>query len=312
MRTCLSRATRLLAVLAAGSIATSAVAADLTDKAGKPISPADPARIVSIGGAITEIIYRLGMERGIVAVDTTSLFPAAALKTHPNVGYMRALSAEGILSMRPTLIVADAAAGPPPVFRQLNAAGARVVILRDDPSPAGVVYKFRAIGRLVGKAPLGDRLAATFQDDMRRLSSAIARAKGKPRVLFLLSVGRGALLVAGRKTSADAIIRLAGGVNAVQGYDRYKPLSPEAAIAARPDVILTVTRTEKALGGIAKIAARREFAPTPAGQQGRVVAMDGLYLLGFGPRTPMAVRDLARKLHPGLSLPSLASATAER
>lgn len=300
-----------VALLSAGT-PSPALSAELTDKDGKAIRPADAARIVSIGGAITEIIYRLGAEKQIVAVDTTSLYPPAALKTHPDVGYLRALSAEGILSMRPTLIIADAAAGPPPALRQLRAAGTRLVVLRDDPSPNGVVYKIHAVARLLGKEAAGMKLATAFQDDMHRLSAAIAKAKTKPRVLFLLSVGRGAPLVAGRNTSADAIIRLAGGVNAVRGYDRYKPLSPEAAVAARPDVILTVKRTEEALGGKAKIAARREIAPTPAGRNGRVVAMNGLYLLGFGPRTPMAVRDLARRLHPGLALPPLATETAYR
>lgn len=306
-------AVTLLAAATAGATATSAEAADLTDKGGKAIeAAADTSRIVSIGGAITEIVYRLGREKDIVAVDTTSQYPPSALETHPDVGYLRALSAEGILSMRPTLIIADAAAGPPPVLRQLRAAGATLVVLKDDPSAAGVVYKFRAVGRLLGKGALGKKLAAQFEADMQKLKVAIARAKTRPKVLFLLSVGRGAPLVAGQKTSADAIIRLAGGVNAIQGYDRYKPLSPEAAVAARPDVILTVDRTEKALGGIAKIAARREFAPTPAGRDKRVVAMDGLYLLGFGPRTPMAVRDLARALHPDLALPPLASEAAYR
>ena len=303
---------RLLAAVLLIFAASPAWAEGLTDKDGTPIKPGDASRIVSIGGAVTEILYRLDAGKRIVAVDTTSLYPAAALKTHPNVGYLRALSAEGILSMRPTLVIAEAAAGPPPVLRQLKAAGTNVVLLRDDPTAKGVVYKIRVISTLIGEKARGTELANAFQEDMRQLAEAIATVKKKPRVLFLLSVGRGAPLVAGQETSADSIIRLAGGVNAIQGYKRYKPLSPEAAVAANPDVILTVSRTVESLGGIEKIAARRELAPTPAGRAKRVVAMNGLYLLGFGPRTPLAVRDLAQALHPALALPKLVSASAYR
>lgn len=303
---------RLLAAILLLFAAAPAWADGPTDKDGKPVKPGNPARIVSIGGSITEILYGLGADKQIVAVDTTSLYPATALKTFPNVGYLRALSAEGILSMRPTLVIAEAAAGPPPVLRQLRAAGTRVVVLRDDPSAEGVVYKIKVVSTLIGETSKGDAMARAYRSDMDRLAAAIAKAKTRPRVLFLLSVGRGAPLVAGQHTSADAIIRLAGGVNAIQGFDRYKPLSPEAAVAARPDVILTVTRTVAALGGADRIAARREIAPTPAGRAKRVVAMNGLYLLGFGPRTPRAVRDLARALHPDLALPKLSSETAER
>lgn len=289
-----------------------ASAAELRDKSDVKIVPADSRRIVSIGGAITEIIYRLKAEKQLVAIDTTSRFPARALKRLPNVGYLRALSAEGVLSQKPTLIIADAAAGPPTALRLLRRGGVQLTVLREDFSPAGIVYKIRAVARLLNRDAAGDVLARTFETDMAGLKLAIDQVKRRPKVLFVLGIGRGTLLAAGQKTSADMIIRLAGGQNAIRGYTGYKPLSPEAAIAARPDVILTMQRTVKRLGSTKAVAARRELAVTPAGKAGRVVAMDGLLLLGFGPRTPIAVRRLAGYLHPGLSLPALGIENAKQ
>jgi iron complex transport system substrate-binding protein len=122
-------------------------------------------------------------------------------------------------------------------------------------------------------------------------------------VLFLLSIGDGAPLAAGLGTSAAGIIALAGGENAIDGFEGYKPLTPEAAATAAPDVLLVTTRTLEALGGPQAVLARPEIAATKAGRDGRLVALDGLLLLGFGPRTPEAIRALASALHPGLVLP---------
>lgn len=125
----------------------------------------------------------------------------------------------------------------------------------------------------------------------------MARLERRPSVLFLLSIGGGAPLAAGRGTSAAEIITLAGGRNAVQAFEGFKPLSAEAAIAAAPDVLLVTDRSLAALGGRESLLARPELALTPAGRARRVVAMDGLLLLGFGPRTPDAALRLASALH---------------
>lgn len=300
----------LFALLVLAVPAPAHAEAPLLDVDGRPIQAADASRIVSVGGAITEIVYRLGLQDRLVAVDTTSQYPPDALTDNPDVGYLRALSAEGVLSTRPTLIIADAAAGPPPVLGQLRGAGVRLAVLRDDPTPGGVVYKIRAIARLAGRDAAGERLAAAFSADMGRLQTAIGNVRQRPKVLFLLNVGRGAAMAAGQDTAADAVIRLAGARNAVQGYDGYRPLSPEAAISAQPDFVLVTERTADLMGGSEAILTRRELAATPAGRNGALIVMDGLYLLGFGPRTPQAVRELASALHPGLDLPPLETASA--
>lgn len=264
-----------------------------------PASAAE--RIVAIGGSITEILYALGAGDRIVAVDTTSLYPEAAPK-RPQVGYLRSLAAEPIIALKPTLIIADGDAGPPAVIKQIREAGVRLEITPKDPSVANVYEKIRIVSALIGREDKGNELADTIRRDLRSLAKAVAAVPDRPRVLFLLSVGRGSPLAGGNETHADTIIGLAGGINAAAGFTGYKPIPPEGAVAARPDVILVVDRTAEALGGEKAILARAEIAATPAGRAKRLVAMDGLLLLGFGPRTAVAARELATRLHPGLRL----------
>ena len=302
----------LVLVAAPLFVSNAAEPAGIADADGKPVSRAkDTSRVVSVGGAITEIVVALGARKGLVAVDTTSRYPLALLKSLPNVGYMRALSAEGILSLKPTLVFVAEDAGPPPQIKLLRVAGVPLIRVPKDPTPSGVVRKFRIVGAALGRTGEAGRLAARFERDMDALAKTIGTVKKKPRVLFILSVGRGAPLASGLKTAADGIIRLAGGVNAIQGYDRYKPLTPEGAVTSKPDVILVTHRTVKLMGGIDKILARTELRSTPAGRSKRIVAMDGLHMLGFGPRTPSAVKTLAKALHPGLALPRIETAEAK-
>lgn len=264
-----------------------------------PASASAAERIVSIGGAITEILYRLGEGDRIVAVDATSLYPAEA-PTKPQVGYLRALAAEPIIALEPTLVIADGDAGPPEVIEQIREAGVRIAITPKDPSLANVYEKIRQVSELVDRRAEGEALVDEIRQDMRSLAKSMASVHERPRVLFLLSVGRGSPMAGGNETHANTIINLAGATNAAAGFTGYKPMPPEGVVASRPDVILVVDRTAEALGGKAAILARSEIAATPAGRNGRIVSMDGLLLLGFGPRTALAVRTLAERLHPGL------------
>ncbi len=272
--------------LTAGVVAGSAMA--------QPAAKSEAPRIVSVGGALTEIIYALGAEKQLVAVDTTSLFPEAAQRL-PKVGYMRQLSAEGVLSMRPTLVLATSEAGPPNVLTQFREAKVNLEIVSADHSVAELRNKVRAVSKAVGKESEGTALE---QKIVRDLDTAVAWAtqqNTKPRVLFILSHS-GSPQVSGSDTAADAIIKLAGGVNVMSGFKGYKPLTIEAAIGAAPDVILTTTQGLTAIGGVEKMLAQPGLALTPAGKSKHVVDLDALYLLGFGPRLPQAVRDTAERI----------------
>ena len=267
--------------------------------AALPVHAQQPPRIVSVGSSITEIIYDLGAEKLLVGVDTTSLYPEAARKL-PQVGYMRALSAEGVLSLKPTLIIATTAAGPAGALDQLKATGIEIMILPDKYDYDSVVSKIAAIGKVTGKVAEADAMIARGREAMKSLADRLATARSHPRVLFLLSMSGGAPQAAGRDTAAAGIIKLAGGINAVDGYSGYRPLTPESVIASNADYVLVTRQTVQAMGGRQAILDQPSLNRTPAGKAGKIIEFDTLLLLGFGPRTPEAATELAMALHPDL------------
>lgn len=281
-------------------IRTLALAAALAAAAASAAAAAPPERLVSAGGVVTEILYALGADDRIVGVDTTSVHPPQALEDHPDVGYVRALSAEGVLSLAPDRVVAVDAAGPPDALALIRSAGVPITIVGEEPSEAGVLARIRTIGALVGEEARAEALAAEVEAGFAELASARETIGEPVRVLFVLSLQNGRAMVGGVGTSADAIIRLAGAVNAASVIDGYKPVTDEAIVEAAPDVVLSIARGDHALDA-AEVFALPAFALTPAAEGRRLVTMDGLALLGFGPRTPQAARDLMRALYPQAS-----------
>lgn len=262
----------------------------------------DAKRIVSVGGTITEILYALGAEERIIARDSTSTYPESALKL-PDVGYMRALSAEGVLGLKPDLMLVEDGSGPPDTLAILKASEVPMVMIPTPPQGSAIARKIEDVGAAVGLDAKAKELAAKVDADLAALAKDVAAVgEKKKRVLFVLSMTNGRIMAGGNDTEAGAIIELAGGVNAATGISGYKPLTDEAVIAAAPDVIVTMQR------GNHKITAEEAFAlpalaTTPAAATKSIVSMDGLLLLGFGPRTPQAGRELASILYPGVIKP---------
>ncbi|WP_342643504.1 heme/hemin ABC transporter substrate-binding protein [Rhodoligotrophos ferricapiens] len=288
----------------AGTLIGPAGAETITDGRGRQVDVTDVSRTVSAGGSVTEVLYALGLEKNIVAVDTTSLYPTAALKDHPNIGYLRALSSEGLLSVKPTVILAEADAGPREVVDQLQSASIPFVTVPDIATPEGIAEKIRFIGKVMGKPGESETLAAALLQDFETLKSQLANVSDRPKVLFILSMTGDRLMAGGTGTSADEMIKLAAGENALSNFHGYKQVNNEAIIAAAPDVILMMTRSGDHSAGEA-IFANPAIAQTPAGQKKRLVTMDGLFLLGFGPRTAHAAAELAAKLHPDAEIAAL-------
>uniref|UniRef100_A0A9E7ZSD4 ABC transporter substrate-binding protein n=1 Tax=Bosea sp. NBC_00436 TaxID=2969620 RepID=A0A9E7ZSD4_9HYPH len=269
-----------------------------------------PDRIVVAGGVITEVIYALGLQDRIVGVDSTSQFPAEALKEKANIGYVRALSAEGVLSLKPTLIMLIDGAGPPDAVSLLNESGVKIARIADGLTPDGVVAKIATIGTAIGAAAPAERLAAQTKarfDELATLRAGIAKKK---RILFLLSLQNGRALVGGRNSSADGIIALAGGLNVADAIEGYKPMTDEAIAAAAPEMVLMMRNSSAHNTTPEELFAMPAFAQIPAASDKRLVHMDGLYLLGFGPRTPMAARDLMAAIYPEAAIPPLKTAAA--
>jgi heme transport system substrate-binding protein len=259
----------------------------------------DTSRIVSIGGAVTEILYALGLEQRIVAVDATSHYPPQALREKRSVGYFRQLSPEGVLGLNPSLILAIEGAGPKQAMTVIEAAGVGFVSVPDRFTGEGIIEKIRVIAAAAGVERRGECLAKAVSDDLDTLAR-LRTGIGQPtRALFLLSFVGERAQVAGRATAAEGIMRLAGGVNAITEFEGYKPVSDEAIIAAQPQAVLAMQREVLPLDA-RTVFAHQAFALTPAAKRQALVAMNGLYLLGFGPRTALAARDLASQLHPTL------------
>ena len=255
-----------------------------------------PQRIVSIGGAVTEIVYALGAGDRLVARDSTSTYPDAAMRL-PDAGYMRALSAEGVIGMEPDAILAVEGSGPPEQLALLRTTGIAVTTIPEGYDAAGISRKIRAVGAVLGEDEKAAALAERVTADLKAVTEQVARPEAqRKRVLFVLSLQDGKIQAAGEGTSADAIITLAGGINALGTIKGYKAVTPEALIGAKPDVILMMARGGHPASA-EDVFANPALALTPAAATGSFISMDGLYLLGFGPRTAEAIRDLSRTLY---------------
>lgn len=263
--------------------------------AARPASAA-PERIVVAGGGLAELVSALGARASIVGADSTAQFPTA-LRALPNIGYLRNLSAEGVLSLRPDLLLASAEAGPPEALERLAAAGLRIARAPRIDGAEALMAAVPQVATTIGRPAEGAAVVAALAEDFARLAATLQVQPARPRVVFVLAIGGGAPQAAGRETAADTMLRLAGAVNVVTGYRGYRPVSAEALLAEEPEAVVSSTHTLQALGGVEGLRTIPSLAVLGAVQRRRVIALDTLYLLGFGPRTAHAARDLAAALY---------------
>lgn len=260
-------------------------------------------RIVSLGGAVTEIVYALGEQDRLAGRDSTSSHPAQAT-TLPDVGYMRALSPEGVLSVAPDGIIAIEGSGPPEAVAVLKAGAIPFVEVPERFSREGIVEKVRIVGDALGVPEKAQALAAEIDARLVEAEKRAAAATDRPRVMFVISMQGGKVMAAGRGTAAAAIIELSGATNVFDSFQGYRQVADEAVIAAAPEAILMMDRAGDHAATDAELFAHPAVSPTPAGQARKVVRMDGLTLLGFGPRTAQAVDELSAALHPAGGAPA--------
>ncbi|MGC4024672.1 MAG: hemin ABC transporter substrate-binding protein [Mesorhizobium sp.] len=255
----------------------------------------DTSRVVAIGGSITEIVYALGVQDKLVARDSTSVYPEAAFKL-PDVGYMRQLSPEGVLSVNPSGIIALQTSGPKEAVDVLKKASVPYVEVPETFDHKGIVDKIEIVGAALGEKEKADTLAKQVDSELSAAEAITKNVTERKRVLFVLSMQGGKILAAGSDTAANGMIHLAGAENAMQGFSGYKQMTDEAVISARPDAVLVMDRAGQSISDD-QVFQHPAIATTPAGEAKKVVRMDGAYLLGFGPRTASAVRELATALY---------------
>ncbi|QZA82074.1 heme/hemin ABC transporter substrate-binding protein [Deefgea piscis] len=243
-------------------------------------------RVVSLGGPLTEIIYALNAEQHLVAVDQSSVYPAAANQL-PKVGYYRQFSLEGVLASKADIVLATDQAGPPQALAQLRKMGIKVIILPGQANLSALSQRIRGVAAALNLPQQGEQMVKQISQDVKALQPATSTSAA----LMLMSRS-GEPEGAGKNTSADAMMQLAGLRNVLAQQQGYKPLSREGMAALRPDVIITTTSTLSSMGGMAALLARPGLAQSPAAKNKRVIVMDDLLLLGFGPRLPEALRQL--------------------
>tara|TARA_B100000795_G_scaffold251476_1_gene220353 strand:- start:7905 stop:8771 length:867 start_codon:yes stop_codon:yes gene_type:complete len=246
-------------------------------------------RIVSLNGAISEIIAGLGYEENIVATDITSNYPAKIDKL-PKVGHNKQIQAEGVLSQNPGLVVGIEKDLNPKVVEQIRSSGVKVVLFDQEHSIEGTKILIRAVKDSLQFTKKTDDLERLIDESINQLQTF----ERSPKVLFIYARGAGTILVAGKNTQMDKMITIAGGQNAITNFTSFKPLTAEAIVTANPDVILMFKSGAKSLNGVFdNIPGIME---TSAGKNKRMITMEGQYLAGFGPRVGKAVLELNEKL----------------
>lgn len=290
-----------LAVAPAGTAAQSPAPVVVIGADGADVAIADSSRVVTLGGVTTEIAWALGAADQVVGFDASSYYPRDIFAKGAPLPYYRMLTAEPVIALEPTLVVGTADAGPAEAIQQIRDAGIPVLLLPTDDGVEAARSRIVTMGTALGHEDEAAAIVATLDADLVAASDLVAGVTGDRTVLFLLLPPGSPMLASGSGSAADAMIGLAGARNALADVPGYLPLTPEVAAAAAPDVILTTTSSLEAAGGIEALLATPGLAETPAGQAGAVVALDDLELLGFGPRTGLAVAALARALHPELA-----------
>ena len=263
-------------------------------------------RVVCVSKQINEFLYDIHAESVLVARDLTSIYPPA-IKRLPSVGYHRALSAEGIVSMRPTMLLTDGNLGPESVVEQVKKVGIPVVVLTPGSTPDSAQLLMQRLGKEFHHEAQADSVIAAWKQQMSDVlrDSTQWAAGRRPRVL-VMHFGQMVYDYLGMKrgSTADQIIQWAGGVNAIDSTGGMLRLTPELIAKAAPDIIIATDVGFDRLGSAEKFASLPGVALTPAGKSGHVYRVDETEVMYFSPRTPEVLRKIAEWLHPGATSPA--------
>ncbi len=275
----------------------------VTDADGKTIVIADSSRVVTVGTALTETVYALGAGGKLVGVDNSSSEYIPESANLPKVGPRTTLNAEGILSLKPTLVIVNADAGPPQVIEQLRNSGVTVLTLTANYTIETVKQKVEIIARALDLESKGKEINDSIDKDMNEVTELLKQKQSEPKVMF---VGRGPNMpnatMSGTGTTIDQMINLAGGTNPVTEFTGFREMTNEAVVAVQPDAILITQRSFERSGGADGVITFPGVALTPAGKNKRIIPVSDMYFQGFGPGVGRAVRELVYKLHTELDL----------
>ncbi len=277
--------------------------AQITDVLGKQVTVTDISRIVVINGDFTEVVFALGLGENVVAVDTSATYPAEVTNL-PQVGYQRRLSAEGVLSMDPTVVIGNTNAGPPEVIEQIRATGVPVVILESVTTVDGGARKIRRIAQALGVPARGEALATELETQVSEVRVLSAQAEERPTAVFLYMRGLDTLFLGGEGHLSHELFEASGAVSggaALGVKAEVIPLTAESLAAADPDCILVLARGLESVGGLEGIVTIPGVGGTTAAQEGCILDFDDQYFGGGGPRMGDLLMELLQAFHPDLA-----------
>ncbi len=280
-----------------------ALPASIVDVHGNEIVVDDVSRIVVMNGDFTEVVYALGLGENMVAVDTSATYPPEATEL-PQVGYQRRLSAEGVLSMDPTVVIGNTNAGPPEVLKQIRATGVPVVVLESVTTVDGGARKIRGIAQALGVPNRGEALATELEAQISEVQALSAQAQEQPTAVFLYMRGLDTLFLGGEGHLSHGLFEASGAISggaALGVTDAVIPLTAESLAAADPDCIVVLTRGLESVGGREGIVTIPGVGETAAAQEGCILDFDDQYFGGGGPRMGQVLMELLRAFHPDLA-----------
>jgi iron complex transport system substrate-binding protein len=261
-------------------------------------SAQNPERIITAGSAITEIICALGDCDKIIASDRTSLYPPEIQKL-PSIGYRTSISAEGIIALKPTLVILEKDYVNDHVQTQISAVGIKLLVVERSENAEGTKANILKVAATLSRVTEGKKLVSKIEAELSSAATLLASVKNKPRVLCVYNRGAESVSIAGSHTFAD-ILKYVGAETAIQGVEGYKPMNAETIISANPDYILFFEAGLQSIGGVEGALKIQGIAQTTAGQKKQIIGMEGIKLSNFGPRLGEAVNELLLLLHPEL------------
>jgi iron complex transport system substrate-binding protein len=256
-------------------------------------------RIITAGSAITETVCALGDCDRIVGSDRTSLYPAK-IQQLPSIGYRSGINAEGILSLKPTMVIAEKDYVDQAVLQQLTNASIKLVIIDRKLNVEDTKKMIEKVGSTLNRKEEASKLIADIDSDLKEAQQLLSKKTNTPKVLCIYNRGTSTVSAAGTETFAE-ILKYSGAENAFADIDGYKPLNTEALIKANPDYLLMVSTGFESLGGLDGVLKIKGVAVTTAGKKKQVISMESLKLTNFGPRLGEAVKELVLQLHPELA-----------
>lgn len=272
-----------------------------TKKQEETFNPANAKRIVSVSKQLTEMMFALGKGKDIVACDLTSSYPDNA-KLLPKVGYHRLLSTEGIVSMRPDIVIYSQNIGPVTVIPQLQQVGVRCKEFFESNTLDSAQLLLNALGNYFGVSAVADSLNHQLQQQMQVVYAAQKQCVDTPKVMVIQfgQANNVYFVMSGRNSPADAMIRMAMGKPAVYQAKGASQLSAEAIAAANPDIIIVTDFGFEKLGGIEGVKKLPGVALTNAAKKSNIYRFNEHDIVYFGPRSAGNILSLMKIFHPNI------------